>query len=116
MRIKKELSFAVLVAEITPVGKDWLIILSGGEKPHIGCVVMAIPRLSLTGNGQMSATSSVMNVTGHKDEELCRFLAEQVAKKKEAVTVCTGGFHMDHMSKEQIDEVIQAVRNIAADL
>ena len=116
MRIEKELSFTVLTVEITCLGEDLLIALWGGERPHIGCTVLALPRPSLTGSGEMSATSSVINVTGHKDEEVCRFLAEQAAKKKGAVTVCTGGFHMDHIRKEQIDEVIQAVREIAKSL
>lgn len=116
MRIEKELSFTMLTVEITRLGEDWLIALTGGKKPHIGCMVMALPRPSLTGNGQMSATSSVVNVTGHKDEELCRILAERMAKKKGAVTVCTGGFHMDHIREDEIEEVRQAVREIAQSL
>lgn len=116
MKIEKKLSFTTLSVEISQLGKDWLIALSGGEKPHIGCMVLAIPRPSLTGNGQLSTTSSVVNVTGHKDEEICRLLAEQAAMKKGAVTVCTGGFHIDCIKKKQIDEVIQAVQDIADSL
>lgn len=115
-RVEKKLSFSVLTAETVQLGADWLITLSGGEKPHIGSVVIAIPRPSLTGSGAVSATSSVFNVTGHKDEALCRLLAEQMAKKKNAVTVCTGGFHMDGITREQIDEVMMAAREIGAAL
>lgn len=112
MRIEKKLSFSELTVEITQLGDDYMLVLAGGEKPHIGCTVLAVPRPSLTGSGERSATASVINVTGHKDETICRFLAETVAIKKGAVTVCTGGFHMDHIRKEQIDEVIAAVREI----
>lgn len=112
MRIEKKLSFSELTVEITQLGDDYMLTLAGGEKPHIGCTVLAIPRPSLTGSGEMSVTSSVINVTGHKDEAICRLLAEAVAVKKGAVTVCTGGFHMDHIQKEQIDEVITAVQEI----
>ena len=46
-------------------------------KPHIGCAVLAIPRPSLKSDGSMSCTSSVLNLSGHKDETLCRLLAER---------------------------------------
>ena len=59
------------------IGEDLVLTLSGGEKPHIGCVVQAVPRPSLSGDGTISVTSSVINLTGHKDEFLCRRLAEK---------------------------------------
>lgn len=111
--IEEELSFGKLSVQIRQLGSDHLIAVWGGEKPHIGCTVLAVPRPSLTGDGSCSVTSSVLNVTGHKDEEICRTLAEQVARRKGTVTVCTGGFHADHIGKEQIDEVIQAAEKIS---
>ena len=114
--IEKELSFAQLTIEMKQIGRDYEVSLRGGQKPHIGCTVLAIPRLSLSGDGSISATSSVLNVTGHKDETLCRYLAEKIASAKNAVVVCTGGFHMDHISKAQIDEVTDAVKAAAESL
>ena len=110
--IEKELSFAKLTVKISRIGEDYEITIQGGEKPHIGCVVLAVPRPSLEENGKRSSTSSVLNVTGHKDEVLCRYLAEQTAAMENAVTVCCGGFHMDHITKEQIKEVKQAVKEM----
>ncbi|MGN0158355.1 MAG: hypothetical protein ACI39W_04305 [Brotaphodocola sp.] len=112
-RYQYHLSFSEIEVQVTDIGQDCQITIGGGERPHVGCVVLAIPRPSLTGDGSISVTSSVINVTGHKDEELCRLLAEQVAKAKNAVTVCTGGFHIDHASAEMIQEVAQAVQEIA---
>ena len=112
--IEEELSFGKLSVQISQLGSDYVIAVWGGEKPHIGCTVLAVPRPSLTGDGSCSVTSSVLNVTGHKDEEICRTLAEQVARRKGIVTVCTGGFHVDHIGKEQIDEVIQAAEKIGS--
>ena len=78
--------------QATRVGCDIQLLLRGGSSPHIGCIVLATPRPSLTGDGSRRATASVINVTGHKDEALCRYLAEKVAAAADAVTVCTGGF------------------------
>lgn len=111
--IKKKLSYTTLIVKISRIGEDIHITLQGGEKPHIGCVVLAVPRPSLEGNGERSSTTSVINITGHKDEMLCRQLAEQVAARENAVVVCCGGFHMDHITKEQIEEVRKAVEEIS---
>lgn len=54
-----------------------------------------------------------MNVTGHKDDVICRILAEKASKKYGVTVVCTGGFHMDNISSAQIEEVIAAVQNFA---
>lgn len=112
--IRKELSFTELTVRVNNLGEDVLIVIEGGAKPHIGSAVLAVPRPSLTGDGSVSVTSSVINVTGHKDEELCRILAESAAKRKNAVAVCTGGFHADNISMEQIAELKVAVKEIAA--
>ena len=91
------------------IGEDLVLTLSGGEKPHIGCVVQAVPRPSLSGDGSISVTSSVINLTGHKDEFLCRRLAENRCRETGKVVVCTGGVHMDHITGEQIEELLKNI-------
>lgn len=110
---KEKLSFAELEIGGRWIGDDIAVWVSGGDRPHIGCVVQAVPRMSLTGDGSRSATSSVLNLTGHKDEFLCRELAEIICAATGRVTVCTGGFHCDAMTKERISEVVDAVKRLA---
>lgn len=116
IQIIKKLSFAELTVFVMPVGNDYHILFRGGGRPHIGCCVLAIPRKSLTGDGRGSCTSSVINVTGHKDEQICRHLAEILCIQKEAVTVCSGGFHMDHITPQQIEELMEAVKEISKEI
>ena len=94
------------------VGEDVLICLKGGERPHLGCVVQTEPRVSLTGDGSVSATSSVLNFPGHRDEVICRWMAEKVSKELGKRVVCTGGFHKDGISTEEIREVQMAVEQL----
>lgn len=115
-RFTHRLSFSQIEIQATRVGCDIQLLLRGGSSPHIGCMVLAIPRPSLTGDGSRRATASVINVTGHKDEALCRYLAEKVAAAADAVTVCTGGFHIDGMTPEQIQEVQAAVKHMAQEV
>lgn len=100
------LSYTSARLQITRLGEDIHLLFWGGEKPHIGCTVLAVPRPSLTGDGSTSVTFSVLNLTGHKDEAVCRKLAEAVCRTTGRVTVCTGGFHMDHITPEQIRELM----------
>lgn len=108
--IRRQLSFSELTIEIKCVGEDILILVTGGDKPHIGSAVLAIPRPSLREENKISCTSSILNVTGHKDEKICRVLAETFCKKYNAVTICAGGFHCDNLTLAQIQEVIDACK------
>lgn len=107
--IKKEIAGIPIEICEKRIGDDLVILLSGGEKPHIGCVVQAVPRPSLNNDGAISVTSSVLNLTGHKDEFLCRKLAEKRCRETAKVVVCTGGVHMDHITKEQIDILLKNI-------
>lgn len=111
-QIRRQLSFAELVIQAYRIGKEYCIHVSGGDCPHIGCAVLAMPRPSLRDSEKVSATSCVLNVAGHQDEYICRPLAEAVAKKENAVTVCTGGFHTDGITNEQIQELMDCIRQI----
>lgn len=93
-------------------GDDILVCLQGGERPHLGCVVQTEPRGSLTGDGSVSATSSVLNFPGHKDEVVCRYVAEMISRELNKRVVCTGGFHKDGISVEEIREVQMAVEQL----
>lgn len=96
-------------------GDDLLLFIRGGRE-HIGSVVLAQPRASLRGDGSMSCTSSVLNVTGHKDEEICRFIAEKIASASGRRVVAVGGIHIDGITSEGIREVSRAADKLAQDI
>lgn len=113
--IEKEINSTKLTVKITQVGNDFNILLYGG-KAHIGCSVLAIPRPSLQGNGKLSCTSSVLNVTGHKDEMICRYLAEVTAIKKNGVVCCSGGFHLDNISQDELKKIMEVIKEIGEEI
>lgn len=112
---RRDLGFTCLTLVVTWVGEDCHLLLYGGEAPHLGSVVLAIPRPSLTGQGT-SSTSSVLNVTGHKDEALCRALAEQVCSALGKITICSGGVHLDGIQPRQIEALAQAVEELGKEV
>ena len=116
VELEREAAGSKLKVSAGKIGKDILICLEGGSSPHIGCVVQAVPRPSLTGDGSISATASVLNLIGHKDEFLCRKLAELICSKTGCVTVCTGGFHLDGITGEQIQDVMKVMDEVGENL
>lgn len=74
-----KLSFSTLFIKIVNCGNDCSVSFFGGDKAHIGCAVLAIPRESLLENGEVSCTISTLNVTGHKDDEIARLIAKKIA-------------------------------------
>ena len=114
--VVKNLSFSRLEAGACLIGNDLLVCIKGGDLPHIGTGVLCVPRPSLSGNGAQSATSSVLNLPGHKDEFICRKVGEMLCSRLNMVVFCTGGFHVDGITKEQIRKVLSAADALAGDL
>ena len=116
VRVCMEAAGCSLEVRAAFVGEDILVCLQGGERPHLGCVVQTEPRESLTGDGSVSATSSVLNYPGHKDEVVCRYVAEKISRELKRRVVCTGGFHKDGINVDEIREVQMAVEVVTEKL
>lgn len=91
----------ILTCQVISMGKDYTVTVCGGSLPHVGSTVMAQARPSLTGSG-ISATSSVLNCVGHKDEAVARLFAEKIAVCGNCTAVCVCGIHLDNITEEQL--------------
>ncbi|MBI2304852.1 MAG: hypothetical protein HYU86_08935 [Chloroflexi bacterium] len=70
------------------------VTLTGGDIPHIGAVAVAVPRPSLTGDGSISATVSLITLIGHKDDEVARPAAQRLARALNQPVVVAAGIHV----------------------
>lgn len=104
---------SLLYCDWVMMGQDCNLAVWGGTRPHIGSAVLSVARQSLTGSG-VSATSSVLNLTGHKDEAVARLFAESVAKKLSCTAVCSCGIHLDALSAEQLVSVRASCERLLA--
>ena len=102
-----------LSAEIMFIGTDLLVVVSGGDAPHIGSVAVALPRVSLRDRGVMSATSSVYNIPGHKDQVLAQRVSEVLASRLNRTVVAVAGFHKDGISERGIKKVMENAERLA---
>lgn len=102
-----------LSAEVTFVGNDLLVVISGGDKPHIGSVAVAQPRPSLRNRRRMSATSSVYNLPGHKDQVIAQRLSEALSSELNCTVVVAAGFHLDRIGEKGVKRVLDNAAGLA---
>ncbi len=89
-------------AEVCQIGEDVVVLVSGGEKPHVGAVAVGIPRPSLEDPGVVSSTASVFALVGHKEDDVAKIIARKMAALLNKNTVVTVGIHVDNINAEGI--------------
>ena len=88
------------------LGPDVLVVIWGGSA-HIGSVAIAVPRPSGADPRRESATSSVYNFIGHKDEAVSRACAERIAAALNRKTVVSAGIHLDSPQPRDIRQILK---------
>lgn len=103
--------------EITAIltGDGISITLAGGEKPHVGGVVICLPD-----NVNNGFSTVDMTVPGHRDTEAARPVAEMVCRLTGEKTVVVCGIHIDDACSWEIDTLLQncmeAARQMAKEI
>ncbi len=86
-------------------GRDWNVVISGGDGPHVGAVALGMPAY-IDGDGDRpTVTLSSLCVPGHKDDELARLVACELARHFRAAVSVTVGLHIDKASAEDISRL-----------
>ncbi len=83
-------------------GADVAAVITGGTRPHIGAAALAEARPSLSGDGSLSASASVLCRAGHKDDLWAREAALSLAAAANAAALVTVGIHVDAADSEAI--------------
>lgn len=85
------------------LSNERLYILGGGEKPHIGGVVVMEPGKELRS----------IEFEGHYDNIVLEPIAKEACKKYNTTVVAVGGVHVDNASKDEIDILVENCRELA---
>lgn len=112
---EKTIGGTTVRCDMVQLGEDAVVLLYGGDRAHIGSSVLAIPRPSLTGEG-ISATSSVLNCPGHKDELLARLFAERLAAALNRTVACICGVHVDGLDAAGIQAIMDGCQELLDEL
>ena len=114
-RVEDGPSGRALEARAELVGEDLVIVIGGGEQPHVGCAVLARPVRRRSGGG-WSPSTSVLTIPPHKEEAIARPIAEELVSKLGRVVVATAGVHDDCLDHEGIECYLRLAGELAARL
>ena len=79
------------------MGKDLIYFLGGGEKPHIGGIIVCEPDKKI----------KITRFQGHYDYIVLKPIAEAACKKYKTKVIVIGGIHIDNASKYEIDTIVE---------
>jgi succinyl-CoA synthetase alpha subunit len=105
-----------LQAEVVSCGQDLCILVSGGDRPHIGAAALGAWTDRAFNSEKKTATASVISVPGHKEAQLALEAAEKLSKTLQRTVLVTAGIHIDDIDSELIDRVVVEFQTMIADL
>lgn len=79
------------------IGDDQVFFLGGGERSHIGGIVICESRKK----------TQIIRLTGHYDDIVLKPIAETACKKYHNKIIALGGVHIDHATKQEIDHLVK---------
>lgn len=92
------------VKMLVTITSDGLVAqIFGGDHPHIGAVALSIPRPGLADPGRVSCNTTVVPLLGHKDDEIAKPAAEEIAKAWGSAVLVVTGIHIDNAGLEEIE-------------
>jgi len=84
------------------LSNDILLVMRGGEKPHIGSVVIC----------ENEKISESIKFGEHKDYIVLEPIALAAAKKYKRKVVAIGGIHIEAASKDEIELIIKNCKEL----
>jgi hypothetical protein len=85
------------------IGNEVLLTLYGGEKPHIGVIVVAEPG---------KETKVFKTEERHKDDIVAVPIAEKKRDSTNKKVVCIAGIHVENATSEDINTIVQNCKDI----
>lgn len=98
------------------MGADVCLILTGGERPHLGAVAVAQPRESLAIPGKVSATVSNITLLGHKEDVLARDIAARISAATAVNAAVCCGIHLDSILANEIEDVVAMCNDMLGEI
>jgi hypothetical protein len=84
------------------IGDDIVFFLGGGQRSHIGGVVISEPGKKI----------KAIRLTGHYDDVVLQPIAEAACKKYKKKVVAIGGVHVDNATKEEITLLVENCKKL----
>lgn len=87
-------------------GNDLSVSICGGEKYHIGAAAVAVPRFEHKSGKKRTASTSLICVQGHREDEVTYKAAKYLATELECTAAVCMGIHIHDITREEFEEVM----------
>jgi len=96
-------------------GDDLIIVIFGGDRPHVGSVSVAYPPFTdeEKKKGKDGVVLNTIPLPGHKDYVVSEMVAEKVSRVLGRVVVVSVVIHIEKASKAEIEEVLKNSEKLA---
>ena len=84
------------------IGKDIVYFIGGGERSHIGGIVICEP----------DKKPQIIRLEGHFDDIVLKPIAEKACEKYKTKIVAVGGVHVDNATEDEIKILVQNCRDL----
>lgn len=98
-----------LKLDVKKIGEDYMLTLTGGEE-HIGAVATG-----LFDKESSRASSSVITLPGHREDQLALQGARQVSKATHRTAVFVVGMHQENITLNEIKEIVSVAEKMVQD-
>ena len=88
--------------EIKEIGDHLLFVLTGGEQPHLGGMVVC----------ESGKEPVVIRLGSHKDYVVLKPLAQTACEKYKTTVAAVGGIHIDDATEKDIETIVQNCKRI----
>lgn len=102
--------------EAVSMGEDYCLVITGGDRPHLGAVALSTPRPSLADSQKLSASTSVLTLVGHKEDDVAKKLAHLFAANLDRHVVVACGVHLDGITKNEFAVMEAMLEQLAEQL
>ncbi len=106
IEIKKQLNRITIDLKGIKMGQDLCVILTGGEKPHLGALTAGSSLVEL----------NTFTFKGHKENFVTEMVANILKKEYLGNFVICCGIHLDDISKKEIESVLKLCKDITCEL
>ncbi len=93
-------------------GGDITVVAAGGTRHHIGAISVAISHPSLKNPSKNTSYASVITIPGHKEDEIVRSAALDLARALDTTVVVIAGLHIDNANHQDIRKLIKNFHKI----
>ena len=112
MKLHRVLLFTTIQMDITPVGEDLHVLLTGGDYHTLDCTAYSTP---IPDTDPAEADTMLLSCLEAPDPSFVPYVADKLCRLTGKNVLVTGGIYIDNPDQHQKDKLLENVDDIIND-